>query len=109
VPIRYLPNLVVTHRSWRQARQQQGLFRDYGIGQGAFYGKHARRGNLHMVARMARSLWDGGRDAAGAVVLGRVHDLRTSLSFSEGLVRGFVGATLAGGSSPSTSPRAQKS
>jgi GT2 family glycosyltransferase len=108
VPIRYLPNLVVTHRSWRQARQQQGLFRDYGIGQGAFYGKHVRRGNLHMVARMARSLWDGGRDAAGAAVLGRVHDLRASLSFSEGLVRGFVGATLGGPGSSTTSPRGEK-
>ncbi|MCI0407675.1 MAG: glycosyltransferase [Acidobacteria bacterium] len=109
VPIRYLPNLVVTHRSWRKPRQQQGLYRDYGIGQGAFYGKHARRGNLHMVARMARSLWDGGRDAAGAAVLGRGHDLRASLSFSEGLVRGFVGATLAGGGSPRASLQAEKS
>jgi GT2 family glycosyltransferase len=109
VPIRYLPKLVVTHRSWRQAKQQQGLFRDYGIGQGAFYGKHARRGNLHMVARMARSLWDGGRDAAGAAVLGRAHDLRASLSFSEGLVRGFLGATLTSGSGPSAHLRAEKS
>jgi GT2 family glycosyltransferase len=109
VPIRYLPNLVVTHRSWRQASQQQGLFRDYGIGQGAFYGKHARRGNLHMVARMARSLWDGGRDAAGAAVLGRSHDLRASLYFAGGLVRGFMGATLSGAGSPGASLRAEKS
>lgn len=95
VPIRYLPNLIVTHRSWREAHQQQGLFRDYGIGQGAFYGKHARRGNFHMVARLARNLWDGCRDAAGAAVLGRGHDLRASLCFSEGLVRGFVRGSLA--------------
>jgi len=108
VPIRYLPNLLVTHRSWRKARQQQGLFRDYGIGQGAFYGKHARKGNLHMMARMARSLWDGGRDAAGAAVLGRGHDLRASLSFSEGLLRGFVGATLASGGGPRGSLRVEK-
>ena len=109
VPIRYLPNLVVTHRSWRQPGQQQWLFRDYGIGQGAFYGKHARRGNLHMVARMARSLWDGGRDAAGAAVLRRGHDLRTSLYFSGGLVRGFVGAALAGAGGTKASLRAEKS
>jgi GT2 family glycosyltransferase len=109
VPIRYLPHLVVTHRSWRAARQQQELFRDYGIGQGAFYGKHARRGNLHMVARLVRSLWDGGRDAAGAAMLGRDHDLRASLSFSEGLVKGFVGAALAGGEGPRASLRAEKS
>jgi GT2 family glycosyltransferase len=109
VPIRYLPDLVVTHRSWRKPRQQQELYRNYGIGQGAFYGKHARRGNLHMVARMARSLWDGGRDAAGAAMLGRGHDLRASLVFSEGLVRGFVGAALTVGGGPRASLTAEKS
>lgn len=94
IPIRYLPAMTVVHRSWRPARHQEFLYRDYGIGQGAFYGKHARRGRYRMLARLARSLWDSGRDAAGAILLGRGHDLRASLSFSGGLVTGFVGSAL---------------
>ncbi len=97
IPIRYLPGLVVTHRSWRGEREQVNLYRGYGVGQGAFYGKHARRGDLHMLGRMARSLWDAARDAAGAAVLGRRYDLRASASFAEGLLRGFVRSALATG------------
>src|SRR2546426_12540176 len=62
VPIRYVPAMVVTHRSWRRGSEQVRLYRGYGIGQGAFYAKHVRRGDLHMAARMARNIWDSGRD-----------------------------------------------
>jgi len=98
-PIRYLPALRVVHRSWRAEREQVSLFRGYGVGQGAFYGKHARRGDLHMVSRLARSLWDAGRDAGGAAFLGRRYDFRTSTAFASGLLSGFFRSTfLAGGS-----------
>ena len=89
-PIRYLPGMVVTHRFWRGDEEQVGLYRGYGVGQGAFYAKHARRGDLAMLARLARSLWDAGRDAGGAVVLGRRYDFRTSTAFAAGLLRGFL-------------------
>lgn len=88
-PIRYLPGMVVVHRFWRGDDEQIGLYRNYGVGQGTFYGKHARRGDLRMLTRMARSLWDAGRDAGGAVVLGRRYDFRTSTAFAAGLLRGF--------------------
>jgi O-antigen biosynthesis protein len=90
VPIRYLPAMVVTHRSWRRGPEQVGLYRGYGIGQGAFYAKHVRRGDLHMAARMARNIWDAGRDLTGAVLLGRRQDVRATRAFASGLVRGFV-------------------
>ena len=96
-PIRYLPDMVVVHRSWRGCGEQFGLYRGYGLGQGTFYGKHARRGDLHRVARMARSLWDAGRDAGGAVLLGRRYDLRTSTAFAAGLLKGFFRSTLVPG------------
>jgi GT2 family glycosyltransferase len=96
-PIRYLPALQVIHRSWRGEGEQVSLFRSYGVGQGAFYGKHARRGDLHMVTRLARSLWDAGRDAGGAMMLRRRYDFRTSTAFASGLLAGFFRSTLAPG------------
>jgi GT2 family glycosyltransferase len=103
VPIRYLPSMTVTHRSWRRDAEQVTLYRGYGIGQGAFYGKHVRRGDLHMAARMARNLWDTGRDLCGAVLLGRGHDVRATGAFARGLLAGFVrGARPASGNGSGT-------
>ncbi|OLE66716.1 MAG: hypothetical protein AUG09_06125 [Acidobacteria bacterium 13_1_20CM_2_68_7] len=90
VPIRYVPAMVVTHRSWRRGSEQVRLYRGYGIGQGAFYAKHVRRGDLHMAARMARNIWDSGRDLSGAILLGRRQDVRATRAFVGGLVGGFV-------------------
>jgi GT2 family glycosyltransferase len=92
VPIRYLPAMVVTHRSWRSGPEQVRLYRGYGVGQGTFYGKHVRRGDLHMAARMARNLWDSGRDLGGAILLGRRRDVRATAAFARGLVQGFFRA-----------------
>jgi GT2 family glycosyltransferase len=107
IPIRYLPGLIVRHRSWRGAAQQVDLYRAYGVGQGAFYGKHARAGDWHMLGRMAKNLWDGCRDASGAAILGRGYDFRASVSFSKGLLRGFLGTALGAGNSPATALRAE--
>lgn len=96
IPIRYLPTMVVTHRSWRSAPEQVRLYRGYGVGQGTFYGKHLHRGDLHMAARMARNLWDTGRDLGGAIVLRRRQDALASWAFARGLVHGFVHAAWSG-------------
>ncbi len=72
------------------------LYRGYGVGQGSFYGKHVRRGDLHMAARMARNIWDVGRDLGGALLLGRRQDVQATRAFGGGLVRGFVRATWSG-------------
>ncbi|PYT10807.1 MAG: hypothetical protein DMF51_17425 [Acidobacteria bacterium] len=96
VPIRYLPTMVVTHGSWRSGPDQVRVYRDYGVGQGTFYGKHLHQGDLHMAARMARNVWDAGRDLGGAIVLGRRHDVLTSWAFARGLVQGFVQAAWSG-------------
>jgi GT2 family glycosyltransferase len=92
VPIRYLPSMTVTHRSWRSGPEQVRLYRGYGVGQGTFYAKHLRRGDLHMAARMARNIWDAARDLSGAILLGRLQDVRATQAFARGLVRGFVHA-----------------
>ena len=98
VPIRYLPTIVVTHRSWRRGPDQVRLYHGYGVGQGTFYGKHLHRGDLHMAARMAKNVWDAGRDLGGAIVLGRRQDVLSSWAFARGLVRGFVQAAWSGNS-----------
>ena len=94
--IRYLPTMVVTHRSWRTGAEQVSLYRGYGMGQGTFYGKHVRRGDLHMAARMARNVLDAGRDLGGAMLLGRRQDVFATWAFARGLVRGFVRAAVSG-------------
>ena len=108
IPIHYLPGMTVRHRSWRGASQQVDLFRAYGVGQGAFYGKHARAGDWHMLGRMAKNLWDGCRDAGGAAILGRPYDFRASISFSKGLLQGFFGTAVRGGSGPAAALQAEK-
>ena len=96
VPIRYLPTMVVTHRSWRRGPDQVRLYRGYGVGQGTFYGKHLHRGDLHMAARMVKNVWEAGLDLGGAIVLGRRQDVLSSWAFARGLVRGFVHAAWSG-------------
>jgi len=49
-----------------------------------------------MAARMARSIWDAGRDLSGAIVLGRMQDVRATRAFASGLVRGFLHAIRSG-------------
>lgn len=95
IPIRYVPEMRVVHRSWRTSPQQVGLFRSYGLGQGAFYGKHARQGDLLLWARMARNLWDAARDMGGAMLLLRPYHVKTSGAFAAGLLKGFFESLLA--------------
>lgn len=96
VPIRYLPTMLVTHRSWRRGPEQVRLYRGYGVGQGTFYGKHLHRGDLHMAARMGRNILDAGRDLGGAILLGRRQDVLATWAFTRGLVQGFVRAAWSG-------------
>ena len=90
MPIRYQPRMVVTHRSWRSGPAQVRLFHGYGVGQGAFYAKHVRQGDLHMAVRLARNIWDTGRDLGGAILLRRSQDVQATRAFAGGLVRGFL-------------------
>ena len=51
VPIRYAPQLVVTHQGWRDPAQRSSQYRDYGLSQGGFYGLYLRRGDLFIALR----------------------------------------------------------
>jgi len=60
VAIRYAPQMVVTHRGWRDPGQRSSQYRDYGLSQGGFYGMYLRRGDffigLRALVHLLRSL-----------------------------------------------------
>jgi GT2 family glycosyltransferase len=54
--IRYVPEGVIYHRAWRGPEEYLPLRWRYGIGQGAYYGKHLGTGGSYMAGRLARLL-----------------------------------------------------
>lgn len=90
-PLRYEPELVVWHHAWRSEAEMSRLHRGYGHGQGLFYAKHLRAGDLAVVPFLGRDLYRGARGVAARTV--RRHrtgwpDPRTGLL--SGLVAGLV-------------------
>jgi GT2 family glycosyltransferase len=53
-PLSFEPELVVWHHDWRDAAAMAGVYLGYWRGQGEFYGKHLRAGDLR-VLRFLRS------------------------------------------------------
>jgi len=90
VPIRYAPQMVVTHRGWRDIRQRSLQYRDYGLSQGGFYGLYLRRGDLfialraivHLVRSLKRWLLGRLRNDGEMAVNGR--------AFVKGLLPGII-------------------
>ena len=85
--ILYTPQAVVHHRAWRPAADYARLQYDYGRGQGAFYAKHLRWRDLHM---MRRFTWDLARQVlrlpARAVL--RPHRVPGDVQFIRGVLSG---------------------
>jgi len=67
-PLRFEPDVVVWHHAWRSADELGRLHRSYGHGQGLFYAKHLRRGDLKVVPFLARDLYRGARGVAARAV-----------------------------------------
>ncbi len=66
--LRYEPSLVVWHHDWRSAAELERLYVAYARGQGFFYAKHFRRGDLRMLRWLGRDLYWGVRSLAAAAV-----------------------------------------
>lgn len=62
IPIIFAPEIVVYHLHWRDEGQMAATYRIYAWSQGAFYGKHLRRGDWLMVIRAALSFYRGARE-----------------------------------------------
>jgi GT2 family glycosyltransferase len=56
VPIVYDPAPAVVHVAWQPRSALPSIYRRYARGQGAFYGKHLRRGDPFIARRAARDL-----------------------------------------------------
>jgi len=54
--IHYVPEAIVYHRCWRPQSAYRSVRWSYGFGQGAFYAKHARLNDRHMLWRMSKDV-----------------------------------------------------
>ena len=92
-PMRFEPQLVVTHHDWRTPDELERLYLAYGRGQGAFYAKHLLRGDRRIPRLIAHDLGLGLRSLAGALRHGtpRWADERRGLlrGIPAGLMTGF--------------------
>jgi GT2 family glycosyltransferase len=90
--LRYEPVLVVWHHDWRTPGELERLYTAYARGQGFFYAKYLRRGDLTMLRFLARDLYWALRSVVAAVVRPRPGwtDPR------RGLFRGLPGGLRAG-------------
>jgi GT2 family glycosyltransferase len=91
--IRYEPDLVVWHDGERTREELQQLYVAYGEGQGRFYAKHLRAGDLTMLRFLAADLHAGLRGLAAAALRRRPQVVdprpRVARGLPVGLVKGW--------------------
>jgi GT2 family glycosyltransferase len=89
----YEPSMVIWHHDWRNPAQLTELYVAYWRGQGAFYGKHLRRGDLRILRFLADDLHNGALALAEGVVRRRPRwtDWRRGMlrGLPIGLIRGW--------------------
>jgi GT2 family glycosyltransferase len=91
-PLRYEPALVVDHHDWRSPDDLERLYVRYARGEGFFYAKHLRRGDLRMLRFVARDLGWALRGLASGVVKRR----QSWTDSRRGILRGMPGGFVAG-------------
>lgn len=92
VPIVYDPAVVVAHVAWQPESALPAIYRRYARGQGAFYGKHLRHGDLFIARRVARDL----ARAPWLLARGLVSRNTNLLAMASGELRGLLPGILAG-------------
>ena len=95
VPILYAPDVIVYHYHWRNKTELATTYRSYALGQGAFYGKHLRKGDWSMVLGIAISMFRGLRDLFYGVIKNnytqRLNGITRVIWLLPGLVDGLRG------------------
>ena len=92
VHIVYDPTPVVSHVGWQPQSALRSIYRRYARGQGAFYGKHLRQGDMFIARRAARDIARCGWLAMRGI-FSRNPELR---AMAHGDVTGLVPGLLAG-------------
>jgi glycosyltransferase involved in cell wall biosynthesis len=97
IPIIFAPEIIVYHFHWRDAAQLIETYQNYAWGQGAFFGKHLRKGDLAMILRSVLFMYRGIRSLIYGVVSGdfnrRIYGRARIARFLPGLISGFRGLT----------------
>jgi GT2 family glycosyltransferase len=91
-PLRYEPDLVVEHHDWRSPEDLERLYVRYARGEGFFYAKHLRGGDLRMLRFVARDLAWGARALGSGLVKGR----ESWTDSRRGVFKGLPGGLFAG-------------
>ena len=81
----YEPTMVVWHHDWRPADALERMYVSYAMGQGAFYAKHLRNGDLQML----RFVWWDAKRAVRSLAAGWLRGRPRSTDPRRGLVVGL--------------------
>lgn len=89
-PMRYRPDMVVSHHDWRTPEQLVQTYLGYGHGQGAFFAKHLHARDWNMVPYLVRTVGVGLRGVVAGVVRRRPRWADERRGILPGLPVGFV-------------------
>ena len=90
IPIRYAPELVVTHLAWRHGEARDSQYRSYARSHGGFYGKYLRAGDGFIALRAACHWLRSLRRWASAALRGDADHAAFGRAYALGLVPGIL-------------------
>jgi GT2 family glycosyltransferase len=88
--LHYEPELVVDHHDWRTPAELEALYARYARGEGFFYAKHLRRGDLRMLLFLGRALVLSARGLLSGVIKRRPAWTDPRRGLARGLPGGFA-------------------
>jgi GT2 family glycosyltransferase len=88
--LRYEPSLVVEHHDWRSPADLERLYVRYARGEGFFYAKHLRRGDLRMLRFVLRDVAWGLRGLASGLIKRRESWTDSRRGIFKGMPGGFA-------------------
>jgi GT2 family glycosyltransferase len=93
-PIRYIPQITVTHLHWRDNDDMAVVYSNYARSQGGWYGRELRRGHLSFITRLVYELTRGAKRWTVGTIRGdylrRVNGRAYVVDLLRGLARGFT-------------------
>lgn len=100
VPIRYAPDLVVTHLGWRRDDERTAQYRSYARSHGGFYGKYLRRGDPFIALRAGIHWLRSLRRWSAAALRGDADRAEFGRAYAVGLLPGILAGLRGRGRQP---------